>query len=111
MGPNNVCHYYIIYNCDFDQINISLKCRITSLTLKVVIWPPREHMVELEQSKPVVGGTIPAESDANSFAASNDACGSPAAQYVVTGPNLDFNNIFECEQFQISKHYNNQIQS
>ena len=45
------------------------------------------------------GGTIPAETDANSFAASKDACDSPAAQYVVTGPNLDFYNIFECEQF------------
>ena len=65
----------------------------------MVIWPPREHMVELEQSKPVVGGTQPPEYDETYFAALNDASESPAARYVVTGPIFDFYNIFECEQF------------
>ena len=65
----------------------------------MVIWPPREHMVELGHAEPVVGATQPTESDATRFAASNDACGSPAAQYGVTGLFWDFYNIFECEQF------------
>ena len=89
MGPNRHCdccnHFY-----EFDQIYSSLKYRITCLMLKVVMFSPRKHIGELGQSKPVVGAMQPTESDATRFAASNDACGSPAAQYGVTAPILRF---------------------
>ena len=57
------------------------------------------------------GTIMPPECDASGFATSNDTSGLPAGEYVVTGPILDFYNIFECEQFKSQKHYNNQIQS
>ena len=58
----------------------------------MVIWPPREHMVESGHAEPVVGVLQPPEYDETCFAALNDASGSPVARYGVTDPNFDFYN-------------------